>query len=324
MFEELNERRKAVERNIAKGFGMDDADLNFEKSLEDELEKGRAKKQFNIGDTFTRHGVTYKCTGISSNTGRPTWSKVKDGEGSKQEQSEKKEEKKEEKLSFEEVKNAISEYFNLESVKEGTVEYDRDTHLFIKKKYNSATKRYEAIVENVNGRRASSKEDVEQVLRRYFDELKRQNKIKYNKDKGNKKQENKKEIKKEESVKLTKKDKEEIENKINKFKYKGSDGWTEDGNRLPYDFELGSLEDGAVNLYGYGKAYGDSKTITDEFTYNRGKQYTMWYRGQPSNYWYAEPKQQLANNLILWLKEKGVINEDNYKSFKVKMRIELD
>jgi hypothetical protein len=66
------------------------------------------------------------------------------------------------------------------------------------------------------------------------------------------------------------------------------------------------------------------KTITDEFTYNRGKQYTMWYRGQPSNYLYAEPKQQLANNLILWLKEKGVINDNNYKSFKVKMRIELD
>lgn len=91
MFEELNERRKAVERNIAKGFGMDDADLDFEKALEDEFEKGRAKKTFAVGDTFTRHGITYKCTGISANTGRPTWSKVKDGEGGKQEQPEKKE-----------------------------------------------------------------------------------------------------------------------------------------------------------------------------------------------------------------------------------------
>lgn len=100
MFEELNERRKAVERNIAKGFGMDDADLDFEKALEDEFEKGRAKKQFNIGDTFTRHGITYKCTGISANTGRPTWSKVKDGEGSKQEQPEKKGDNKEEQIPF--------------------------------------------------------------------------------------------------------------------------------------------------------------------------------------------------------------------------------
>jgi len=90
MFEELNNRRKVVECNIAKGFGIDDADLDFEKALEDELEKGRAKKQFSIGDTFTRHGITYKCTGISPNTGRPTWSKVKDGEGSKQEQPEQK------------------------------------------------------------------------------------------------------------------------------------------------------------------------------------------------------------------------------------------
>lgn len=90
MFEELNERRKAVERNIAKGFGMDDADLDFEKALEDELEKGRAKKNWSIGDTFTRHGITYKCTGISANTGRPTWSKVKDGESGKQEQPEQK------------------------------------------------------------------------------------------------------------------------------------------------------------------------------------------------------------------------------------------
>ena len=97
MFEELNERRKAVERNIAKGFGIDDVDLDLEKALEDEFEKGRAKKQFNIGDTFTRHGITYKCTGISPNTGRPTWSKVKDGEGGKQEQSEKKEKWEEEK-----------------------------------------------------------------------------------------------------------------------------------------------------------------------------------------------------------------------------------
>lgn len=85
MFEELNERRKAVERNIAKGFGIDDADLDLEKALEDEFEKGRAKKQFNIGDTFTRHGITYKCTGISANTGRPTWSKVKDGGGNTKE-----------------------------------------------------------------------------------------------------------------------------------------------------------------------------------------------------------------------------------------------
>lgn len=85
MFEELNERRKAVERNIAKGFGMDDADLDFEKALEDELEKGRAKKTFAVGDTFTRHGITYKCTGISPNTGRPTWSKVKDSDGIKPE-----------------------------------------------------------------------------------------------------------------------------------------------------------------------------------------------------------------------------------------------
>ena len=85
MFEELNERRKSVERNIAKGFGVDDADLDFEKALEDELEKGRAKKTFAVGDTFTRHGITYKCTGISANTGRPTWSKVKDSDGIKPE-----------------------------------------------------------------------------------------------------------------------------------------------------------------------------------------------------------------------------------------------
>lgn len=107
MFEELNERRKAVECNIAKGFGMDDAVLDLEKALEDEFEKGRAKKQFNIGDTFTRHGITYKCTGISANTGRPTWSKVKDGEGGKQEQPEKKEDKKDEQPKQEQKKRYL-------------------------------------------------------------------------------------------------------------------------------------------------------------------------------------------------------------------------
>jgi hypothetical protein len=71
MFEELNNRRKAVEQNIIKSFVNDN-----------DIEKAREKKQFSIGDTFTRHGITYRCTGISPNTGRPTWSKV--GSGSKQ------------------------------------------------------------------------------------------------------------------------------------------------------------------------------------------------------------------------------------------------
>lgn len=137
----------------------------------------------------------------------------------------------------------------------------------------------------------------------------------------NKKDDNKKKSK---VVKLTKKDKEEIEEKINKFKYKGSDGWTLDRNRLPYDFELGDLKDGSITLYGSGKAYGDSKTVKDEFTYNKGKEYTMWFRGIPSNYFYAEPKQQLANEVISLLKNKRVLNEENYKSFKVKMSIYLD
>lgn len=74
MFEHIQERRNAVEQNIAKSF-VDDNDI----------EKAREKKTFSIGDTFTRHGVTYKCTGISSNTGRPTWSKVKDSDGIKPE-----------------------------------------------------------------------------------------------------------------------------------------------------------------------------------------------------------------------------------------------
>ena len=69
MFEELNNRRKAVEENILKSFSEDI-----------DIEKAREKKTFAVGDTFTRHGITYKCTGISANTGRPTWSKVKDGE----------------------------------------------------------------------------------------------------------------------------------------------------------------------------------------------------------------------------------------------------
>lgn len=77
MFEHIQERRNAVEQNIAKSF-VDEADL----------EKGRQKKTFAIGDTFTRHGITYRCTGISPATGRPTWSKVKDGESSKQEAAE--------------------------------------------------------------------------------------------------------------------------------------------------------------------------------------------------------------------------------------------
>ena len=51
---------------------------------EQEIEKARQKKVFNIGDTFTRHGITYKCTGFSANTGKPLWSKVKDGESGKQ------------------------------------------------------------------------------------------------------------------------------------------------------------------------------------------------------------------------------------------------
>lgn len=110
MFEELNERRKAVERNIAKGFGMDDADLDFEKALEDELEKGRAKKTFAVGDTFTRHGITYKCTGISANTGRPTWSKVKDG-GGKQEQS---------------IKDVLSEIIHMDASDEVDSTYQSD------------------------------------------------------------------------------------------------------------------------------------------------------------------------------------------------------
>ena len=47
-----------------------------EEVVEDSIEKGRPKKTFTIGDTFTRHGITYRCTGISPNTGRPTWSKI--------------------------------------------------------------------------------------------------------------------------------------------------------------------------------------------------------------------------------------------------------
>lgn len=53
-------------------------------SKEQEIEKARQKKVFNIGDTFTRHGITYKCTGFSANTGKPLWSKVKDGESGTQ------------------------------------------------------------------------------------------------------------------------------------------------------------------------------------------------------------------------------------------------
>lgn len=68
MFEELNNRRKAVEQNIIKSFVE-----------ENDIEKAREKKTFSIGDTFTRHGITYRCTGISPNTGRPTWSKVGGG-----------------------------------------------------------------------------------------------------------------------------------------------------------------------------------------------------------------------------------------------------
>lgn len=74
MFEELNNRRKAVEQNIIKSFVE-----------ENDIEKAREKKNWSIGDTFTRHGITYRCTGISPNTGRPTWSKVKDGDGIKPE-----------------------------------------------------------------------------------------------------------------------------------------------------------------------------------------------------------------------------------------------
>lgn len=68
MFEHIQERRNAVEQNIAKSF-VDETDL----------EKARQKKTFAIGDTFTRHGITYRCTGVSSATGRPTWSKVGSG-----------------------------------------------------------------------------------------------------------------------------------------------------------------------------------------------------------------------------------------------------
>jgi hypothetical protein len=50
-----------------------------EEVIEDSIEKGRPKKNWTIGDTFTRHGITYRCTGISPNTGRPTWSKVDKG-----------------------------------------------------------------------------------------------------------------------------------------------------------------------------------------------------------------------------------------------------
>ena len=78
MFEELNNRRKAVEQNIIKSFVE-----------ENDIEKAREKKTFSIGDTFTRHGITYRCTGISPNTGRPTWSKVIGGsEKSKEENKE--------------------------------------------------------------------------------------------------------------------------------------------------------------------------------------------------------------------------------------------
>ena len=79
MFEELNKRRQAVQNNIVKSFGIDvQQEEIVEKAEELDIEKGRAKKTFAVGDTFTRHGITYKCTGISANTGRPTWSRVKD------------------------------------------------------------------------------------------------------------------------------------------------------------------------------------------------------------------------------------------------------
>ena len=83
MFEELNNRRKAVEQNIVKSF-VDDNDI----------EKAREKKTFSIGDTFTRHGITYRCTGISPNTGRPTWSKVSGGAEKPKEEEQQKEDKK--------------------------------------------------------------------------------------------------------------------------------------------------------------------------------------------------------------------------------------
>jgi hypothetical protein len=89
MFEELNNRRKAVEQNIVKSFVE-----------ENDIEKAREKKTFSIGDTFTRHGITYRCTGISPNTGRPTWSKVSGGiEKPKEEEKQQKETKQTGKLS---------------------------------------------------------------------------------------------------------------------------------------------------------------------------------------------------------------------------------
>lgn len=46
-----------------------------EEVIEDTIEKGK----WTIGDTFTRHGITYRCTGFSQNTGRPTWSRIDKG-----------------------------------------------------------------------------------------------------------------------------------------------------------------------------------------------------------------------------------------------------
>lgn len=67
-------QRQAVMNNINNSFGVS-APASIEKADDDELEKGK----WQIGMTREWQGKTYKCTGFSPATNRPTWSLVKDG-----------------------------------------------------------------------------------------------------------------------------------------------------------------------------------------------------------------------------------------------------